>query len=289
MKLIMMSGLPASGKTTKAKELVAQGNWARVNRDLLREMLHFSKWSPKNEEETVSAEKEIVKKLLLKDVNVVIDDVNLNPKNKQLWSNIAKENNASFQHVHIDTPVDECVRRDNEREGSVGKHVIYGFALQYRLLGEGRPSKPFIICDIDGTLADCSNRLHFVKNTENKDWKSFFGSLSEDSPREEIFQMVHDYYKQGYEIILMSGRPDTYRKETEEWIKKYSPEGLVFTTLIMRGSHNRRPDTEVKWELHEKFLSHYPIEAIIDDRPSVIRMWREKGLNVIDVGGGVEF
>jgi hypothetical protein len=31
------------------------------------------------------------------------------------------------------------------------------------------------------------------------------------------------------------------------------------------------------------------IRAVIDDRPSVIRMWRENGLDVIDVGKGIEF
>jgi len=31
------------------------------------------------------------------------------------------------------------------------------------------------------------------------------------------------------------------------------------------------------------------IVKVYDDRPSVIRMWREKGLEVEDVGAGVEF
>ena len=31
------------------------------------------------------------------------------------------------------------------------------------------------------------------------------------------------------------------------------------------------------------------IFMVFDDRPSVIRMWRENGVKVVDVGDGVEF
>ena len=45
-KLIMLSGLPASGKTTKARELMVEyGNAVRVNKDDLRDMLHTGSWS----------------------------------------------------------------------------------------------------------------------------------------------------------------------------------------------------------------------------------------------------
>lgn len=55
----------------------------------------------------------------------------------------------------------------------------------------------------------------------------------------------------------------------------------------MRREGDMRPDTEVK----QSFLDVYfpdktVINKVYDDRPSVIRMWRENGLDVEDVGKG---
>ena len=42
MKLLLLKGLPASGKTTFAKELVRKdGNWVRVNKDDLWSVLRY--------------------------------------------------------------------------------------------------------------------------------------------------------------------------------------------------------------------------------------------------------
>ena len=40
----------------------------------------------------------------------------------------------------------------------------------------------FIIVDIDGTIADCSHRLHYIKG-EKKDWNSFFKAAGKDKPK----------------------------------------------------------------------------------------------------------
>ncbi len=73
-----------------------------------------------------------------------------------------------------------------------------------------------------------------------------------------------------------------------QWLDKNY---LTFAfTLIMRAANDKRDDTEVKAEM---LKTHFPdqsqISMVIDDRPSVIRMWRDLGLTVVDVGKGVEF
>lgn len=57
----------------------------------------------------------------------------------------------------------------------------------------------------------------------------------------------------------------------------------------MRDAGDKREDTIVKSEIYDKYLKDLNIINIYDDRPSVIRMWRAKGLNVVDVGQGIEF
>jgi hypothetical protein len=58
----------------------------------------------------------------------------------------------------------------------------------------------------------------------------------------------------------------------------------------MRRADDMRDDTIVKKQMLDTYFPDTSkIEAVIDDRPPVIRMWRENGLNVIDVGKGIEF
>lgn len=53
-----MQGLPASGKSQKAAEIMkSDGNCVRINKDLLRKMLHNGKWNGKNEGQTRDASK----------------------------------------------------------------------------------------------------------------------------------------------------------------------------------------------------------------------------------------
>ena len=59
----------------------------------------------------------------------------------------------------------------------------------------------------------------------------------------------------------------------------------------MRKTGDYRKDTVVKGEMYDQMLADgYEPSMVFDDRPSVIRMWRELGgLTVIDVGQGLEF
>lgn len=282
----MMKGLPGSGKSTKAKEIIeASGNTVRVNRDLIRKMLHFGKWSGWNEDTVVETEQAIARQLLHDEQNVIVDDCNLNPKNEQMWKELARLEEAKFEINHIDTSWVDCVSRDEVRQESVGAHVIKGMALQYGLVNP--PKVGWILCDLDGTLCNLDHRLHFVKQ-EKKDWSGFFEGIPNDAVYAETRDKLLDYQNLGHKIIYVSARPDNYRKETEEWLKRNGCD--IHFTLLMRSAQDSRKDVDVKRDILNKyFKDRTTIHAILDDRPSVIRMWREEGLNVIDVGKQIEF
>lgn len=282
----MLKGLPASGKSTRAKEIVAQGEWIRVNRDLLREMLHFDKWSGRKEHMTVQAEKSIVVAALERGVNVVIDDTNLMQKHEDMWRVIANAFDAKFSVEFFDTPVEECVLRDITRPKSVGRSVIVNMALKSGLYP--KPYKPFVLCDLDGTLCDLTHRLKYAKGPE-KDWKKFFELIPLDTPRWEVVEMVRQFKEQGHPIIFVSARPEEYREVTEQWIGNTFNWVRQHETLIMRKNHDKREDSIVKQEILDTYFKGYEVEAVIDDRPRVIRMWKSNLIRVIDVGSGEEF
>ena len=281
-KLILMQGLPASGKSTRAEQIMKEsGNAVRLNRDLLRTMLHFDKWSGKNEGMTKDAERILAKEFLLENKVVIIDDTNLNPGTIESWKQLAKEFGASFEIQKVHTDFYECIGLDMFRPNSVGVDVIAQMARRYNLYPW---NKAEVIVDIDGTLSDLTHRLHFSKEP-TKDWDKFFELVKDDSPRQEIIDQVKEL-SHTYNIILVSGRPERCRQATLDWMNRH---GVPVRLLFMRQDHDKRPDTEVKQDILNKYFRKDLIKLVIDDRPSVIRMWRENGLEVMDVGTGEEF
>lgn len=286
-KIILMQGLPGSGKSTRAEQIVKEhGNAFRVGRDQLRTMLHFGDWSGKKEAITKTVQTAVAKSLLDQGKVPIIDDTNIQPSRIAEWKRFAKEFNAEIEWVRMETPLEECIKRDMHREKPVGRSVIVAMAMQAGIYPE--PKKGIVICDLDGTLCNIEHRLHFVKQ-EPKDWEAFFAGIPNDGVNVPVLDTVMDYEGKGYEIFFVSGRPDDHREATEGWLdrtfKGYEPH----KALLMRRKGDRRPDTEVKAEIFETYFAKYPVQLVIDDRPSVIRMWKEKGLHVMEVGSGEEF
>ena len=127
-KLVIMQGLPGSGKSTLAKEMFQPGVNIRLNRDLLREMLHFNTWNRNLEKQTVKAEKALAELFLNMGLDVIIDDTNLAEKTVRMWGDLAAKNEALFCTATTNATLEECIERDKKRgeEGGrcVGEEVI---------------------------------------------------------------------------------------------------------------------------------------------------------------------
>lgn len=295
-KLLLLQGLPASGKSTYAKKLLNEGkDFVRVNRDELRQTLHNGKWSQNNEAVIVEAEKNIAKAILDSGKNVVVDDTGFG-KQEKLWKEFCRDRGIEFEKKFFDVSLEECIHRDYIRaeQGlpSVGGNVIRKMALRNGLVNW--PNKPIVLCDIDGTLAEGSHRQHFVRK-EPKDWNSYLAELPYDTPIEPIFRWVKAL-SEDHVIVIVSGRGAEHEYQTLDWFERvWQPRPLfrhleiprfpVFTWLF-RDKGDRRPDDIVKLEFL-KLLPRDPV-LVIDDRPSVVRAWKSKGLKVINVAGACE-
>lgn len=136
-KLIMLRGLPASGKSTYAKEMVRTKGYKRVNRDDLRQMIDNGEYSPENEVLVRTIRDEILIQIGLAHQTAIIDDTNLKFEEEEHFKDLAREWGFGFQVVNFDVPVDECIHRDSFRGiHSVGEKVIRDMYDKYLKTGD---------------------------------------------------------------------------------------------------------------------------------------------------------
>ena len=130
-KIIVCQGIPASGKSTWAKEFVENNsNWIRVNRDDIRKM--FGKyWLPKREYLVEAVEYDIAEEAILLGWNVIVDDTNLNPKYIDGWKEVADITQCDIEFKEFKVPLDVAIERDRNRDNSVGEDVIRNFYKKY--------------------------------------------------------------------------------------------------------------------------------------------------------------
>lgn len=137
------------------------------------------------------------------------------------------------------------------------------------------------IFDIDGTIADCSHRIHHI---EAKDWRSFFAACGDDKPIPHIIGLARALADAGRTIIYVSGRSDECWDQTTDWMMQHN---LPMGSLFMRKAGDHRPDNIVKGELLDQVIAggYRPIMAF-DDRDQVVKMWRERGIPCAQVAEG---
>lgn len=277
-KLVMLKGLPASGKSTYAKELVEKG-YKRVNKDELRLMIDNGKWSKSNEKVIQATQHAMVGALLMTGHNVVVDDTNFAWEKD--WKERAEKFGAKFEVMFFDTPVMECIERDAKRgDKSVGAKVIMRMYDQYLkkdgsilplYVGENLPTA--YLFDIDGTIAKMNRRSPY-------DWKK----VGQDIPKLRVIEILKNLSYAGHKIILMSGRDGSCLEETKDWLKRWD---IPFDAIAMRDAGDNRKDSIVKQELYEKHIKNtYNVIAVFDDRNQVVDMWRSLGLTCCQVDYG---
>lgn len=278
-RLMILKGLPASGKSTYAKELVSKG-WKRVNKDLLREMFDDGIWSRPNEKAIVEAERNLARLLLSTGHGVVVDDCNF--AHEEAWKKLAEEMNKESFQVEIDfkffdVPVMECVERDSKRGSkSVGAKVILGMYNQYL-----RPKPPewsndkqnCYIFDVDGTLAIMNGRSPYD-----------YSKVNTDIVNHNVAMIARLLAQSGLPIIILSGRTDDCKFETLKWLYDNN---IPHDKIFMRKAGDSRNDAIVKKEIYDEHIkNNYNVLAIFDDRNRVVDMWRSLGLTCLQVEYG---
>jgi len=277
--VIILKGLPASGKSTWARKQLAEhpGQYKRINKDDLRAMLDGGKWSRDNEKFVLQTRDTLILDALQNGKNVIVDDTNLHPKHEAHIRALVK-GQARVTVKFFEASVGECVSRDLQRQRSVGAHVIKD--MHDRWLAPPPEQYTFdpdledaYIFDLDGTLAHMQKRGPY-------DW----GRVGEDSVDANVVRTLRTAKAMGYTIIILSGRDGICKPETQEWLATHN---IPYDELYLRAPGDNRKDSVIKEELFEEYIRpRYNIIAVYDDRDQVVEMWRQKGLSCYQVNYG---
>lgn len=298
MSVILTTGLPASGKTSWAKQKYAEDPNGTIltSRDDIRTMLGCFPVGTKEQEELVSKiQDDVIVRGVKAGKRVIVHDTNLNQKSpkriKRLFDGDVRFEVKDF----TDVLVAECMYRDANRDKSVrvGSPVILNMAKQlnkpWRLTAEWMNdivlSAPYlprfnapkaILFDLDGTVAK-----HVARSPYD------YSRVHTDAVHQHIRRLINGYFDSGYACFGFSGRPDinNVREDTEEWL---TSNDIRYHKLYMRPSDQlTENDADVKQFLFDTYIrNNYDVEIMLDDRDRVVRRMRKLGLHVLQVNYG---
>jgi len=320
LKIILTVGIPASGKSTWAKEEVRKNpeKVIRINRDDLRNMMSNYHFSDSNEKLVTSTKQFMIQQGLRYGRDIIIDETNLNRRNFDDICKMVREMNIDCMVMEkpFYIELDDAIARDAARPGTgcVGEEVIRKFwkkaggshhkyykprvEIIRRQTEQSVAAKapkvdnslPFaIVCDLDGTLSlfnakrddgSVDVRYHDAHTRSPYD----ASKCDEDSLNKQVASVIEAMQKAGYHIIFCSGREDCYREQTERFLKKH----ISFNyELHMRKSGDMRKDSFVKEEIYNTHIApYYNVFLVLDDRNQVVDFWRAKGLTCWQVAPG---
>jgi FMN phosphatase YigB (HAD superfamily) len=142
-------------------------------------------------------------------------------------------------------------------------------------------AEEIVIFDIDGTLADISQRVHHVRR-KPKNWNAFNEGMAMDKAIRSMVRLCNILYASGLYIVLCSGRNEKNRPETIEWLSR---QGVNYHELLLRKDEDFRSDAIVKREILAT-LDKSRIIFVVEDRSRVVEMWRSEGLVCLQCAPG---
>jgi len=138
-RIILMIGVPGSGKTTLAQKIAEKG-WKYINADSIRLELYGNAAEQGDKDEVFALFFTRLEELMLEGVDVIIDNTNLNPKQrKPILERCEKFGYADIQLWLLDIPLEICLERNRSRDRIVPEDIISNMFME--LNKSGRPKR----------------------------------------------------------------------------------------------------------------------------------------------------
>lgn len=141
-------------------------------------------------------------------------------------------------------------------------------------------NKPWVIFDLDGTLADISHRLDLILD---KKWDESMEKIPMDKLVGDICQLYQMCVNSGYNIAIVTGRSEKFMDLTIDWLRKNF---IFWDEIHFRKYDDKRSDVQVKQDIYNDFFQERKILFVVEDRDKVVSMWREIGITCLQCKKG---
>ena len=155
LDIILVCGVPGSGKSAFSKQYFASSGRARVNRKeihrLLFEMMHFGKKWTEQEFDTLDehlvkhVERKIIEQLLQNRQKVLVDNTSVSESSRKTYVGIAQQMHRTIGAIFLHTPPATCLERNREREDPIPERVISNLAAAIDLPGTEEGFKEVLV------------------------------------------------------------------------------------------------------------------------------------------------
>ena len=296
LKVIIMVGLPASGKSTWATEYIRKHpDTVKIGRDEFRYMFrNEGKCEPKIEGLITDLVAHTIMSCLSAKLNVIVDNTHLKASTINQILKLV-EYTADVCYQVFTSPAKVCIERDKLRQKSVGEGVILEMEKDWKIIMDSfvfqdtkkkpewqRPRKGtnFVEGREEATLWDIDGTLAIMYNREPYDWDK----VDRDKENKHVTEQIEFHKSKGRKIILVSGRDEECYEMTKEWLDFY---GIYFDHLYMRPKGSWEKDTAVKKRIFQEIIEpKYNVWCVYDDRLSVLAMWHKLGIFTFNVNQG---
>ena len=253
-------------------------------------------WVTSRENLVSNIKKNMAEKAINRGYDIVVDNMNLNPKEVLFWKDMVKMANMDpdgyqyeieFKDFFI--PLEECIRRDAMRPNPIGEKVIRETWKRYKHFIQtteverhvnnmrrytGKPK--CIVIDMDSTMCF---------NVTKRPW---FGEgaaegMINDVPNTGVCDVVRQLQEQ-YLVVVATGRDTSQEEVTKQWLAK---QGINVDEYFFRTNGDYRKGVVVKKEQIEAILEKYDIVSIFEDCEPIVQMYREMGLTVLQPNKGL--
>lgn len=271
-RLIITKGLPASGKSTWAREEAARALKALiVTKDDIRAELFQKNWNYDKEKEVLRVRDFRISEGLNKGWLVISADTNLALKHEMRLRELAKKYKSTFEIKDFtDVPILTCIERDMKRDETeqVGEKVIRDMAEQFYTASGLVPGRltPQLFVDLDGVLADFDGFVEktfgIVNNKENERpdfWdimRGYKGRLYADLAPLSYAKKLWKALKP-YKPVILTGVPfslPTAAQDKRDWVRQYIDPDVQVVTCRSRckAKYGVRGDLLLDdWRKHE--------------------------------------
>ena len=291
--MVILRGLPASGKSTTRRQLCEQhpGIAVASNDDISNTLGDGQDRSRKKGQQIAEIREKLIEDTLGRGNSIIVDNTHIWHATISRLREIADKHDASTITIDLtDVPFEDCKARNSLRDGhervpdDVMDKMHNELERQRSRTKTSRPHqqrkyqgmttishtpglKDAVVCDLDGTLAIVGDRSVYdaknchVDQLNTTTWGAVRGWLH-----------VHD----NHELVLCTGRSEKDRAATETWLATH---GISYTALIMRQNGDRRKDFETKRDLYETHIRPFwNVHLVWEDRQGVVDMWRNLGI-----------